>query len=73
VAALLAARDAGVSASDEIAAAYCGPERAARGIAYLRNNIRYTLGGREEAGLRQYFELAAKHGLAGEDAVISSF
>ena len=33
------ARDAGVAASDEVAAAYCGPERAARCQAYLRDNI----------------------------------
>lgn len=67
VAALLAARDLGVLASDEIAAAYCGPERAARGQAYLRENIRYSLGEREEEGLRMYYELAGKHGLV--DAV----
>lgn len=61
VEALLAARDAGVAASDQVAAAYCGPERAARGKAYLRENIRYTLGEDELAGLRKYYELAAKH------------
>lgn len=60
---LLAARDAGVAASDGIAAAYCGPERAERGQAYLRDNIRYTLGEREEDGLRMFYELAGKHGL----------
>lgn len=63
MAVLLAARDQGVAASDEIAAAYCGPERAARGQAYLRDNIRYSLGEREEEGLRMYYELAGKHGL----------
>ena len=51
VSALVAARDAGIAASDAIAAAYCGPERAARGQAYLRENIRYTLGEHEQAGL----------------------
>ena len=35
----------------QIAAAYCGPERAARGRSYLRENIQYTLGSREQAGL----------------------
>lgn len=68
VAALLAARDGGVAASDEIAAAYCGPERSARGQAYLRDNIQYTLGEREQDGLRMYYELAGKHGLV--DAVV---
>jgi chorismate dehydratase len=64
--ALARARDAGVAASDAIAAAYCGPERAAQGEAYLRENIRYTLGAREEAGLRTYYELALKHGVVDE-------
>ena len=73
VAALLAARDAGIVASDGIATAYCGPERAARGIAYLRENMRYTLGEREQAGLRRFYELAAKHELVADNAVISSF
>ena len=64
---LTRARDAGVAASDAIAAAYCSPDRVARGQAYLRDNIRYTLGEREEAGLSRYFELAEKHGVV--DAV----
>lgn len=63
VRALLEARDRGVAASDEIAAAYCGPERAALGRQYLRENIAYTLGERERAGLRRYFELAERHGI----------
>jgi chorismate dehydratase len=63
VAALTAARDAGVAASDQIADAYCGPARAALGRAYLRDNIRYTLDERAAAGLRRYYELAAKHGV----------
>lgn len=64
ITALSAARDAGVAAADSVAAAYCGPERAARGQAYLRENIHYSVGDREEAGLRKYYELAEKHGLA---------
>ena len=63
IAALAAARDAGVAASDAVAAAYCGPEDAARGQAYLRENVQYSVGEREEAGLRKYSELAEKHGL----------
>jgi chorismate dehydratase len=66
VAELIAARDRGVQASDAIAATYCGPDRAALGKAYLSENISYTLGEREEAGLRRYFELAEKHGSAAE-------
>jgi chorismate dehydratase len=63
VSALEQARDAGVAASDEIAAAYCGPELADLGRSYLRENIQYGLGEREEAGLRRYYELAEKHGI----------
>ena len=58
---LAAARDAGVAAADAIAAAYCGEGRAARGRAYLRENIRYTLGPREQQGLKRFYELAEKH------------
>jgi chorismate dehydratase len=63
LAALHEARDAGVAASDEIADAYCGPERAALCRAYLRDNIRYVLDESAAAGLRKYYELAAKHGV----------
>jgi chorismate dehydratase len=63
VAALTAARDAGVAESDRVAEMYCGPERAARGKAYLRDNIYYMLGDREEDGLRMYYELAERHGV----------
>jgi len=63
VEALTEARDRGVAASDDIADGYCGPERAQLGRRYLKDNIYYRLGEREEAGLRRYYELAAKHGL----------
>ena len=63
VAALQAARDAGVFASDTIAATYCGPDRAALGRAYLRDNIYYTLDERERTGLERFYELAEKHGV----------
>ena len=63
VAALQHARDRGVASSDAIADAYCGPERSELCRTYLRENIRYWLGGRETDGLRRYFELASKHGL----------
>ena len=66
LAALGAARDAGVAASDAIAVAYCGPARAALGQAYLRDNIQYVLDERAAAGLRKYYELAAKHGVIDE-------
>ena len=60
---LLEARDAGVAAVDAIAAAYCGPDRAARARQYLKENIRYDLGTRELEGLKTYYELALKHDL----------
>jgi len=63
VAALQAARDAGVADSDAIADACCGAERAALCRAYLRDNIKYRLGDREIQGLRRYYELAARHGV----------
>lgn len=63
VAELIAARNRGVVASDEIAAEYCGPARASLGQAYLRHNIRYGLGEREQAGLIRFFELAEQHGV----------
>jgi chorismate dehydratase len=69
VKALVAARDGGVAASDEVAAAYCEPERVERCKAYLRDNIQYGLGEREKAGLRKYYELAEQHGII--DAVAS--
>jgi chorismate dehydratase len=63
LAALTTARDAGVAASDEIAAAYCGPARTALGQTYLRDNIQYVMDAPEIAGVRRYYELAAQHGL----------
>jgi chorismate dehydratase len=63
VQALTTARDAGVAASDRIAADYCGERRVELCQAYLRENIQYDLGEREIAGMQEYFRLAAKHGL----------
>jgi chorismate dehydratase len=85
IAALQAARDAGVRDSDAVADRFCealpkpaqpadagGPARAAVCRRYLRDNIKYRLGDRETAGLRRYYELAAKHGLV-EDAKAIEF
>jgi len=63
VAALQAARDAGLAASDAIADAYCGPDRAAVGRAYLRENMKYGLGPDEQAGLERYYDWAAEAGV----------
>lgn len=66
VAMLIEARDAGVAASDGIAAAYCGPARVERGRRYLKENMRYDWGARELEGLKTYYELALKHGVVDE-------
>jgi len=64
LAALGAARDAGLAARDAIAADAAGgdPVRAAVLAAYLRDNLSYTFGDREQAGLERFFELALEVG-----------
>jgi chorismate dehydratase len=57
------ARDSGVANADAIADEYCGPARAELGRQYLRDNIQYHLEDTDVAGLRRYYELAAKHHL----------
>jgi chorismate dehydratase len=66
---LVRARIEGVAASDAVADAYCGPERAAAGRAYLRDNIQYRLDAAEVHGLRHFYELAEKHGVVESTAV----
>lgn len=73
VSALSAARDAGVAASDAIADAYCGPERAALGRAYLRENIYYSLDEHAAAGLQRYYELARQHGVVDRLRPLASY
>jgi chorismate dehydratase len=73
VRALTAARDAGVAESDRIATEYCGGASADLGRRYLRENIQYQLGEREQAGLRQYYELALKHELVEESRPIAFY
>ena len=72
-AALMHARDQGAAATDRIADAYCGPERAGLGRAYLRDNIHYTLDERAAAGLRRYYELAERHGVVEQSKAPSFF
>lgn len=73
IAALQAARDAGVQHADEIADQYCGPVRAPLGRRYLRENMRYRLGAREAEGLQRYWDLAARHGVAEQSAAVPFF
>jgi chorismate dehydratase len=65
VAALQQARAEGASRPGEVAAAFFAddPARAAIGGAYLRDNIRFRLGDREQAGLERFFALAAEVGV----------
>jgi chorismate dehydratase len=64
--ALRAARDAGVAAIDLIAREYaCGDAaREASVTSYLRDNLRYTFGDRERAGLERFWALAVDVGHA---------
>jgi chorismate dehydratase len=62
--ALQKARDAGVLRPDEIARDYFpdAPARQAIGARYLRDNIRYSLGDEERAGLELFYRYAAEIG-----------
>jgi chorismate dehydratase len=59
------ARDAGVAHADEVAAEYfrAEPQHIAAGQRYLRDNIKYTLGPEERAGLELFFQFAAEAGM----------
>ncbi len=63
--ALQAARDRGVAHLPEIArdAAVGDPAHESQALHYLRDNLKYSLGERESAGLRRFHELAAEIGL----------
>jgi chorismate dehydratase len=65
IAALQEARDSGIVATDRIGEQYYprNPEKVARAAEYLRENVKYALGGREQAGVRRFYELAAELGL----------
>ena len=66
VAVLQRARDEGVAQSHAVAAAYYPDDTPRQAIArrYLRDNIRYGLGGEEIEGLQTFFRYAAELGLA---------
>jgi chorismate dehydratase len=65
VAALEAARDAGVNQSDAIAREYFrdAPQHRDLGARYLRDNIKYYLGAEERAGLELFYRYAAEAGV----------
>ena len=65
VAALNEARDRGLSHPAQVAERYFpgDPAKVRRGAQYLRENVKYDLGEREQAGLRMFYTLAAALGL----------
>jgi chorismate dehydratase len=65
VRALQQARDEGIRHVDDIARAYCpgSPERQALAASYLRDNIHYTFGPDEAAGLALFYRYASDAGL----------
>jgi predicted solute-binding protein len=72
VVALQRARDAGVAQSDAVAAGYYPDDTAKQAVArrYLRDNIRYVLGGEEIEGLKTFYRYAAELGLASFDGTL---
>jgi chorismate dehydratase len=65
VAALNEARDHGLADTERVSARYFpgDPVKARRGAEYLRENVKYALGEREQAGLRMFYTLAAALGI----------
>jgi chorismate dehydratase len=65
IGALAEARDRGLAAADEVAGRYFpgDPVKIGRGAEYLRENVKYDLGEREQAGLRMFYALAAELGI----------
>ena len=72
VLALQRARDAGVTQSHAVAAAYYpdDTERQAMARRYLRDNIRYVLGGDEIEGLKTFYRYASELGLVSFDGTV---
>lgn len=72
---LAAARDQGVARLEEIARAAAPqvglPEEEC--LTYLRDHLQFRLGPRQREGLRRFFDLAARHGLAPAGAEISFY
>ncbi len=75
VEALQAARDAGVEHLEMVSAQYFpgDPVRSRIGARYLRDNIRYTFGEREAAGLRRFYADAARLGIVPDAGAVTFF
>lgn len=69
------ARDEGLRRTDELAADYFknDPARRALGARYLRENIKYALGPREQAGLELFYRFAHEAGLVPESGPVRFF
>ena len=65
VAALNEARDRGLADPVRVAGRYFpgDPEKVRRGAGYLRENVKYAFGEREQSGLRMFYTLAAALGI----------
>src|SRR5262245_13678927 len=65
VGALQEARTRGLQYTDDIAREYfaAAPERQAMGARYLRDNIKYSLGAQERAGLELFYQYAVEAGV----------
>lgn len=72
ITALQRARDAGVAQSNAVAAAYYPEDTPRQAVArrYLRDNIRYSLGEDEIAGLTAFYRYAAELGLVTFDGTL---
>jgi len=75
VEALQHARDAGVAHADDVARAYFpdSPERQGVGSRYLRDNIRYDLGGQELEGLETFYRYATELGLVAYERALNFY
>lgn len=72
---LQAARDEGIRRSDELAAEHFrdAPEHRPLGARYLRENIKYSLGPREQAGLELFYRFAQETGLVSMSGPVRFF
>jgi chorismate dehydratase len=72
---MVEARDRGIAAVDEIAAAYApgDPSRAGRAADYLRRNVYFHLGEIEEQSLRRFYASARRLGIVHVDRLPSFF
>ena len=75
VEALQGARNLGLQHADDIARDYfaAAPDRQAMGAQYLRDNIKYSLGDQERAGLELFYRYAVEAGVISRAAPLRFF